>query len=392
MTKIRLNTIKRVTSCLMAGALMVGAAAFADPVSKPVETKERPNVLVIQPTDAVSDALWYENIDRHIKYSARDLDMVVENFFVGDDRTQVNSKVVAKIKGGRKPDYLVFSNQIGIAVGLLWVCEKEDIKCFVYGSPLTEREIKKYGGPRQKFQNWIGQIVPDDEQAGFDLANILIAQAREIKKENKDDTPIRVIGITGTASTPASANRTNGLRRAVASYQDVELLQIVSARWVPEVAATKFEMLTARYGESDVVWAANNDMALAVHERSKKLNINPKVGGFDWVPPAIDSLKEGGLSAVIGGHEIDIAYALKLIRLDHDGKEFMKQTGPTSLNSRLIPLTLESVGEYAELLGKLAKGEVNYQKGLSWIVEDKEGFSDISMQRFMTGISVEEDL
>jgi len=392
MTKGMFNTIKRFISCLIVGSSMVGATAYADPASKPNEEQERPSVLIIQPTDAVTDALWYESMDMHIKYSARDLNMDVEHFFAGDDRTKISANVIAKIKKGDKPDYLVFSNQIGMGVGLLMICEDLDIKCFMHGSPLIEEDVEEYGGPRQRFQNWIGQIIPDDEQAGYDLANALIAQARGIKKENNDNTPIRVIGITGTYSTPASVNRTNGLLRAVASYQDVELLQIVSARWVREVAANKFELLTARYGGSDVVWLANNEMALGVLERAQSLADIPKIGGFDWVPPAIDALQLGSLSTAIGGHEIDIAYVLNLLRLHHDGEDFMTQTGTTSLHSRLIPLTPDSVNEYSIFLDKLDRGEVNYQKGFSCLVQDKKAFSDISMEDFMSCISFEEKL
>ena len=172
----------------------------------------------------------------------------------------------------------------------------------------------------------------------------------------------------------------------------MELLQIVSARWVADVAANKYEMLTTRYGISDVVWLANNDMALGVLERARSLGKIPKIGGFDWVPPAINSLSSSGLSAVIGGHDIDIAYALNLLRAHHDGKDFIVQTGTTSLRSRLIPLTPETVNEYSTFLDKLAKGEVNYQKGFSNTSHDREAFSDISMEDFKNRISFDENL
>jgi len=392
MAKTKVSTIKVFISCLTMAASLVGSAAFADPQPKPIGEQEGPSILIVQPSDAVTDALWFEVVDRHTKYVTRDLNMDIEHFFAGDDRTKVSSNVIEKIKDGAKPDYLVFSNQIGIGVGLLMICENMDIKCFMYGSSLIERDVKEFGGPRKKLQNWIGQIIPDDEQAGFDLANILIAQAREIKKKNNDNTPIRVIGITGTSSTPASVNRTNGLRRAVASYQDVELLQIVSARWVAEVAANKYEMLTTRYGRSDVVWLANNDMALGVLERARSLGDIPRIGGFDWVLPAIDSLADGGLSAVIGGHDIDIAYVLNLLGAHHDGKDFMMKTGTASLRSRLIPLTPDTVNEYSTFLDKLAKGEVNYQRGFNSLAQDSEAFSDISMQDFKNRTSLDEIL
>jgi ABC-type sugar transport system substrate-binding protein len=377
-------------SFLMIFLCMLSSRANADIINRAANEDNRPYVIVVQPSDDVNDALWYEVVDRHLKYAAKDLNMKVENFFAGDDRTKVTSNVMAKIKSGDKPDYLVFSNQVGIGVNLLMLCETIEIKCFIYGSSLSQDDIEKYGGPGESFKNWIGQIIPDDEDAGFNLAKILIEQARKTKEDNNDNTPIRVIGITGTSSTPASVNRTNGLRRAVSSYPDVEILQIVSARWVRRVAADKYDLLTSRYGGADVVWAASNDMALAVLERARSLGHIPKIGGFDFVPPAVDALKEAGLSAAVGGHEIDIAYVMKLLRAYHDGDDFMAQTGTASLRSKLIPLTPDSVSEYSIFFDKLTRGDVNYKTGLDGFLQDKAAQSNISMQAFRARLSVTE--
>lgn len=349
------------------------------------------SALIIQPSDHVTDALWYQTMDRHIKSSARDLNMNVENFFAGDDRTKITSNVRAKIEAGFDADYLVFSNQVGIGVELLMLCEELNVKCFMIGSGLTGRDVETYGGPRQKLKNWIGQIIPDDEQAGYDLAIELIEQARKTKKTNNDITPIKVIGITGTSSTPASVNRTNGLHSAISSYEDVELLQIVSARWSGAVAASKYELLNERYGGIDVVWAASNDMALGVLEKARFLKKIPKIGGFDFVPPAIEALKESDLSAVMGGHEIDVAYVLKLLQAYHNGNDFVSETGTTSLHSRLISLTPETVRDYSTFLERLAKGEVNYNDGLDDLTEDKGALSNISMEGFKASVSHREN-
>jgi len=376
------NIFRPVFLFLSLYAFTAHAVSHASPALQSAAAEDRPYVLVVQPSDAVTDALWFEAVDKHIKYSAQALNMKVENFFAGDDRTKIVENVKAKIKSGGKPNYLVFSNQIGMGVELLNICEDMGIKSFMYGSPLTERSIEEYGGPRQKLKSWIGQIIPDDEQAGYDLASTLIRQARETKKQNNDATPIRVIGITGTASTPASVKRTSGLRRAISSQQDVELLQIVSARWSTEIAAKKFDLLTARHGESDVVWVANNDMALAVLEKARSFENLPKIGGFDWVPPAIEALEENGLSAAVGGHEIEIAYALMLLRDYHNGDDYADKTGTTSIESKLITLTPNTKHEYVTFLKQLSKDDVDYGPVFKDISQDKDTFSNISIEAF----------
>lgn len=392
MNIIASNIIRRLFSFLLLYALMTHSISPASSAPQSTAAEYRPFVLVVQPSDNVTDALWFEAVDRHIKYSAIALNMKVENFFAGDDRTKIVENVQAKIKSSGKPDYLVFSNQIGMGVELLNICEDMGIKSFMYGSPLTERSIEEYGGPRQNLKSWIGQIIPDDEQAGYDLASTLIRQARETKKQNNDATPIRVIGITGTASTPASVERTNGLRRAISSQQDVELLQIVSARWSTEIAAKKFDLLTARHGESDVVWVANNDMALAVLEKARSFDNFPKIGGFDWVPPAIEALEENGLSAAVGGHEIEIAYALMLLKDYHNGNDYADETRTTSIESKLITLTPNTKHEYVTFLEKLSKGDVDYGPIFKDISQDKDAFSNISIEEFKKRVPSKDDI
>ena len=392
MAKMTETTRTKIFQILMIYVFAFGGLAHANLSAKTDPVKDRPYVLVIQPSDNVTDALWYEAMDMHIKYAARDMNMDVDHFFAEDDRTKINRNVIKKIESGPKPDFLVFSNQIGMGVGLLMLCEDMDIKCFMYGSPLMEPDIEKYGGPRQTLKNWIGQIIPDDEQAGYDLAITLIEQARKTKKDNKDNSPIRIMGITGTSSTPASVSRTNGLRRAISSYQDVELLQIVSARWSAEIAANKYKLLTARYGAADIVWSASNDMALAVLDVAHSQKHLPKIGGFDFVPPAIHSLKEQGLSAVIGGHEMEIAYVLKLIRDYHDGNDFIEKLGATSLESTLITVTPDTISEYSLFFDHLAQGKLNYKAGLDIVSDDENVVPEVSMEGFKTRIALEENL
>jgi|GEM_PF-3017561 len=345
---------------------------------------ERPFVLLIQATDEDYESPWFEGIDSYAKNAATSLDIDFKHLFTGDDRSEIPQTLRRYIQNERRPDYLLFSNQIEIAPAILRLCDELGIKAFMYNSPLSKKDRQVLGYPREKLTTWIGEIMPDDEQAGFELAGILIEKARENKRANGESGKIKVIGISGTNATPASALRVEGLKRAIAMDEDAELLQIVSARWVPDVAAQKYRLLVSRYGEPDVVWAANDDMALGVLEESRTFKHIPAIGGFDWTPPAIRALQQGELSASMGGHDFDIAYALKILRAYHDGRDFLQTSGTTSLKSKLNPLTPETVYDYNNFLTGIRATETSYVKGLSALLHNKEDYANISIEQFKT--------
>ncbi len=345
-------------------------------------TMERPFVVLIQATDKLEDSPWFQGIDSYANNAATSLNIDFKHLLTGDDRSEIPKVLVNYIHNERRPDYLLFANQIEIAPGILQLCEEMGIKAFMINSPLSKKDRQVLGEPREDLTNWIGEIIPDDEQAGFELARILIEKARENKQANGETGKIKVIGISGTNATPASALRVEGLKRAIAMHEDAELLQVVSARWVPHVAAQKYRLLVSRYGEPDVVWAANDDMALGVLEEARAFKHMPAIGGFDWTPPAIRALQKGELSASMGGHDFEVAYALKILKAYHEGRDFLQTSGTTSLKSKLTSLTPETVYDHSNFLTAIRETEVDYATGLSALLLNKEDYADISIDQF----------
>jgi len=347
------------------------------------ETKTKPRVTLFMAANGVGDALWYEGIVDHSQKAANALDIDLTHVFAGTIRPTVLAKLKEELTKTPKPDYIVFGNQRSLGPTMLEMAERHGVKAFLYIAPLSPEDHKRFGGPRGKLKNWIGELIPNDEQAGFDLAQILITQARE--KQEKPGETLHVVAITGRRSTSSAKERQKGLMRALAMNDDVELHQVVSARWQTDVAEQKFNMLRRRYTHIDIVWAANDPMALGVVEAVKKIDtsFNPAIGGVDWIPPAITAVQNKKLVATMGGHNFDIAYVMALLRNHYDGIDFAEITGTPSLSSKLVPISTDNVDIYNNFFKHKTNGKIDYAVGLSGL-DSAEVLENLSMQRFIS--------
>ena len=317
------------------GIIMViaGWAGLAAPVHARADGS--PRVLFVLATDGPEDAYWYRDLDTHSRNAADALDMTVERLWAGLERPAILAAVEDRLQTEPVPDYIVFANQRGLGPRLLKLADAHGVDAFLYVAPLLDADWDALGGPRGELEHWIGELIPDDEQAGYDLATRLFKAARD---RDGTDTPIRAVALHGRRATTSSSERAKGFRRAVADTPDVEFLQGVSARWSAETAALKYWRLRQRYGRIDVVWAANDPMAMGVVDSHMPGMALPVIGGVDWETPALDAIADGRLHTSMGGHVYDIAWVLALLKAHHEGRDFAERLGTASLTSRLSAL------------------------------------------------------
>jgi len=347
---------------------------------RPVESA---NILFIMNADSEALDLWHIGLVENSQAAAKDLGVNLEYLFVGTDRSLTLRKIENRMQYTPTPDYIIFSNTFGLGVDILKLAEANQVQSFLFIDPLSKEEYLSYGGPRENFKYWIGELTPDDVRVGYDLANFLIAEAQTLKEAREDTSPVKLIAITGHRSSTASRKRKEGFLQAVSEHDDIRFLQSVSARWQGEVANEKYKFLQMRYGEIDVVWSANDSMALGIVEATKVDESPPLLGGVDWISPAIEAIRNDSLKASMGGHSFDIAYVIAILNLHHKGDDFSQLAGTPSLKSKLVPMTKAYLPVYDLFLEQKKTGRIDYANGFAALLKDKETFNDLSLKRFI---------
>lgn len=361
---------------------LLSSFIFTSVFTKAYASTDKPHILLISLTDRVGSSAWYKGIDEYSKLSAEALDVDLEHFAIGTLREKVLPLLEERLSQDPKPDYMIFGNQLNLGVDLLQMAENHEIKSFLYIEPLSDEDFKTVEGPRGKFKSWIGQLIPNDEQVGYDLANYLINDAKRRKTALGDPSKVKLVAVSGRRSTPAAYLRQQGLIRAVKERDDVELLQTVSGRWASDVAARKYLGLKGRYGRIDAVWNANDSMAMGVVSALDQNDFRPSIGGVDWIDDAVQALTEEKMVATMGGHVFDIAYVIALIKNYHEGTDFAKASGTYSLQSKLMPLTRDNLSEFESFLKYKNTDKVDFQAGFAGLIK-RENLENITIQRFV---------
>jgi hypothetical protein len=229
----------------------------------------------------------------------------------------------------QRPDYVIFSNDYGVAPVLLKIFSKTNIRSFTAFSSPTAVERSQTGEPRKQFKNWIGSLEPRADEAGYLTARALIEKGRAMKATSSDNK-LHLIAISGDRSTNSSILRNEGMRRAVREASDVVLDQEVYADWSEKKAGEQATWLFQRYPNAKLIWGANDLIAFgAMRAFEKRGGIPGKTGFFSGIntsTEALAAIQSERLSALAGGHFITGAWAMIMIYDFDHGKDFASES------------------------------------------------------------------
>ncbi len=174
---------------------------------------------------------------------------------------------------------------------------------------------QKLGTPQDKYKQWLGEVVYDNKAGGKLLLNALVAA--HLKRQ--DDGHIYITAISG------DFDKVSQDREDIFSHLDdvntsskITINQIIPMHWDPQNIINRLPSLDKRYPYTDIYWCAGDQLALQVLQ-VLQMNDKPKkfsVGGFDWLPSALEKIKRKELSASVGGHFLMVAIGLVKI-VDH---------------------------------------------------------------------------
>jgi ABC-type sugar transport system substrate-binding protein len=206
-------------------------------------------------------------------------------------------------------------------------------------------DLKALGQPRGRNPYWIGAMAVDEQNVGYQLATVLLKQAKRLGLAGPDGK-LHVVAISGDPHSSLAKAREEGLRQAMTEWGGkAELDQMVSTDgWSQAEGRDKCTGLLRRFPAARVVWSANDAIALGVLEGARELGRKPNrdfvTGGIDWTPEALRKVASGDLVCSLGGLMFQAGWAALLMYDYLNGHDFKDDTGtvihiPTSILTRV---------------------------------------------------------
>ena len=158
----------------------------------------------------------------------------------------------------------------------------------------------------------------------------------------------RIIGITGDPNTPASRERANGVKDYVAHAGRGRIHQLAFGDSSYADGERKAAVLLACYPDTDIIWAANDSMALGALRAVQAREARVLVGGMAGLQDAITSVAEGGLAATSAGYMIG-AWAIVMLYDYHRGVDFAAHGGLAQKFDHMYVVHRENVSRFSDV-------------------------------------------
>ena len=259
-----------------------------------------------------NDPFWDRNV-RYASAAAQDLGVKLEVINFQDDPALLFDNVERVCQEG--VNGIIFQSFGGIGEHVLRIAEQHQVPSFMINTTLGNPDFP----PRTKYQYWVGQMTPDDFEVGATLMQQLLSTAGAAGLTN-----FNILAIEGRPDQEASIQRRKGLEGFIKYAPRITSFTLVPGNWDPAVASELFKKYYAKNQSLNIVWCANDNMALAVADAVDELGIEGTVfiGGVDWDPLALKAIGENRMAATSGGHFIEGAWAVILLHDYLKGLDF----------------------------------------------------------------------
>lgn len=317
-----------------------------------------PRVVFINP-DRPGNPFW-DKVVSVMRAAADDLSLQLDVVYGEANRELATEQALGVIRRDPPVDYLIYIYQVGKAPQILEAAERAGVHSVIFNTEVADSERSIVGVPGEPYTRWIAHLVPDDRQAGGDLAHHLIMEWTS----RKDAPPAEIVGFNGGRDSSAARLRAAGLEQALTGRSDARLHQVLVSEWNPQLAADQSEPLLRRWPGTNVIWSASDAMALAVIERQQRLGRQPGsdlvVGSIDWTDAGIQAVESGHLAVTLGGHFLEGAWALVLIHDHAQGRVSINEM--RRLSTPLAAIHRGNVGALRDLLIGNQWGEIDFRR------------------------------
>ena len=209
----------------------------------------------------------------------------------------------------------------------------------------------------EKYKYWLGQINYDNKAGGELLLNTLVAA--QLKKRPNDK--IYVTAISGDFD-KVSKDREYifSQNKKINLLGNITINQIIPMYWDPNNVTERFSMLEKRYPNTNIYWCAGDQLALKV--LALKGDKDLVIGGFDWLPVALQKIKKGELDASVGGHFLMATIGLiKIVDYENGFNTFLN---PPLLNKFEV-ITRANIDSHLAFFEKKLWQKINFNSYLA---------------------------
>ncbi|AWB65983.1 hypothetical protein C2869_05805 [Saccharobesus litoralis] len=269
-------------------------------------TTQATQILLINP-DQPGRPFW-DLTTEVAKAAANNLNIKLDVKYGGGDRF-ANHKLISNIS--TKYDYVIFMPHRGKAAASFEQLTDKGVHFITLERAIDKTEFKQVGKPQEKYPLWLAEVYYDDWQAGKLLGSALLKQSK-----NHGELQPNILAFNGDHSS-LSEQRADGLITSANQYQ-AQIKQVFYTFWNPTIAKQQIRKAIQRYPNSNVIWAASDQIAIAISQELKLLATDKNwiIGGIDWSIDAIEAVKKQRISATVGGHFMQAAWAI-IMAYDH---------------------------------------------------------------------------
>lgn len=327
---------------LLAWLLLSGQRPPSAPAS---QRRAGLHVVLFTPRD---DAFW-TLFARIAQASARDLGVELEWMpALNDSRKQLRDALAVLQRKTHRPDAILLKNFDGTARPILEAAERAGVYSLLFEEGFSGKDADEMGQPRDKFPHWLGNFIPDSFEAGYDLTQGLIAEA----KRRFPGQPLSMVAIAGNMIEGSSSQRVQGLMAALREHPEVLLNEIAAGYWQEEAARIKTRRLLEAYPETQIVWTNNDTMPLGASKAMDSLAAagllprRPVLGGCGTTPPAATDVAQRRVDLSVGGHFLIAGFLLDLLYDYFHGHDFASES--TDMRLQLFTFDRDSVRRYEQ--------------------------------------------
>ena len=294
---------------------------------------------------------FWKRVHNLVLSAAEDLDVDFQVYYAEENFIKLKEQVSAVLKDpSLRPDGIIFHNYKQTGEFILQQAEIAEVKSVIFNSGL--QDDKSHLRPREQYQHWLGEILPNDSFSGAELLRHL---KEEASSQTNSERKLEVVAMAGNPSSAAYQARRKGLLAELERSPNLEFHQFIPADWSRETAYKQLSVINKRYPNNYIFWAANDNMALGLLDKAKEIGLQPNkdfiTGGIDWLPEALEKVAAGDMHVSIGGHFVEGMWAIVLLYDYLKGKDFKERYG-TSIKTKMLALTKANLEYFGDINAK----------------------------------------